>query len=49
MYSYIEHLFGLKIEMTDYLLPECELSNKDKIELFHIRSEMNDLPFNYGN
>ena len=38
-----------QLEITDYLLPECELSNKDKIELFHISSEMNDLPFNYGN
>ena len=35
--------------MADYLLPECELSNKEKIELYHIRTEMNDLPFNYGN
>ena len=34
--------------MTDYLLPESEMSNKDKIELFHIRTEMNDLPFNFG-
>ena len=34
--------------MTDYLLPECEMSNKDKIELFHIRTEMNDLQFNFG-
>ena len=37
------------LQMADYLLPECEVSNKDKIELFHIRTEMNDLPFNYGN
>ena len=35
--------------MADYLLPECVISNRDKIELFNIRTEMNDLPFNYGN
>ena len=34
--------------MVDYLLPECEISNDEKIEWFHIRTEMNDLPFNYG-
>ena len=34
--------------MADYLLPECEISNQDKIEIFHIRTEMNDLPFNFG-
>ena len=37
------------LEMADYLLPECVISNRDKIELFNIRTEMNDLPFNYGN
>ena len=36
------------IEKADCLLPECEISNDEKIELFHIRTEMNDLPFNYG-
>ena len=37
------------LEMADYLLPECEVSNKDKKEKFLIRTEMNDLAFNYGN
>ena len=37
------------LEMADYLLPECEISYQEKIEKFHIRTEMNDLPFNYGN
>ena len=37
-----------ELEMTDYLLPECEMSKKkDKIELFHIRTELNELPFNF--
>ena len=38
-----------KIEMADYLLPECSLSVKDKTELFAFRCEMNSLPNNYGN
>ena len=38
-----------KIEMADYLLPECSLSVKDKTELFAFRCEMNILPNNFGN
>ena len=37
------------LEMAEYLLPECEVSNKDKNKKNLIRTEMNDLAFNYGN
>ena len=37
-----------RLEMSDYLLPECKISVEDKIELFSIRSEMNNLPCNFG-
>ena len=37
-----------KLELADYLLPECSISVKDKIELFAYRCEMNDLPNNFG-
>ena len=37
-----------RLEMSDYLLTECNISVEDKIELFLIRSEMNDLPCNFG-
>ena len=36
------------LEMADYLLPECELTVEEKISMFSIRCEMNDLPFNFG-
>ena len=38
-----------RLEMSDYLLPECQISVEDKKELFLIRSEMNELPCNFGN
>ena len=38
-----------RLEMSDYLLPECQISVEDKRELFLIRSEMNELPCNFGN
>ena len=38
-----------RLEMSDYLLPECQILVEDKRELFLIRSEMNELPCNFGN
>ena len=43
-----KYLVYERLEMSDYLLPECKISVEDKIELFLIRSEMNDLPCNFG-
>ena len=37
-----------QLQMADYLLPDCTLSVSDKIQLFAIRCEMNDLPNNFG-
>ena len=37
-----------KIEMADYLLPECSLSVSDKTNLFSFRCEVNSLPNNFG-
>ena len=34
--------------MVDYMQPNCDLSVQEKIEMFSFRSEMNDLPFNFG-
>ena len=34
--------------MADYLLPEANLITEDKVQLFSVRTEMNDNPFNYG-
>ena len=34
--------------MADYLLPEAELRTEQKCQLFSVRSEMNENPFNYG-
>ena len=34
--------------MADYLLPSSPLSVTEKSELFNIRCEMNEIPFNYG-
>ena len=36
------------LTMADYLLPEANLTNEEKIHLFAIRTEMNDNPCNYG-
>jgi len=36
------------LQISDYLLPECSLSVSDKFELFAYRTEMNDLPNNFG-
>ena len=43
------HINYERLEMSDYLLPECQISVEDKKELFLIRSEMNELPCNFGN
>ena len=37
-----------KLELTDYLLPECEITVEEKQEMFSIRTEMNDFPCNFG-
>ena len=34
--------------MADYLLPEANLTTEDKVQLYSVRTEMNDNPFNYG-
>ena len=34
--------------MADYLLPEAELTTKNKCQLFSLRAEMNENPYNYG-
>ena len=34
--------------MVDYMKPNCDLSVQEKIEMFSFRSEMNDLPFDFG-
>ena len=36
------------LSMADYLLPEAELTTEQKRQLFSVRSEMNENPFNYG-
>ena len=36
------------LTMADYLLPEANLTTEDKLQLFSVRTEMNDNPFNYG-
>ena len=38
-----------RLEMSDYLLPNDRLSVSEQYEMFSYRSEMNDIPFNYGN
>ena len=43
-----KYLFYERLELVDNLLPECKISVEDKIDLFLIRSEMNDLPCNFG-
>ena len=34
--------------MSDYLLPESNLSIDEKVTIFSLRTEMNNLPCNYG-
>ena len=36
------------LKMADYLLPESNLNNKDKLEIFALRAEMNPNPYNFG-
>ena len=43
------HIHYEKHEMASYLLSKSNFSVKDKLEIFAIRCEMNDLPFNFGN
>ena len=37
------------LQMTDYLLPESSLNLEEKIEMFSLRAEMNQNPYNFGN
>ena len=37
-----------KIEMADYLLPECAMSVQNKTDMFAFRCDMNALPNNFG-
>ena len=37
-----------KLKMAGYLLSKSNISVKDKIKMFAIRCEMNELPSNYG-
>ena len=43
------HIHYEKHEMASYLLSKSNFSVTDKLEIFAIRCEMNDLPFNFGN
>ena len=38
-----------RLEMSDYLLPTDKLSVAEQHEMFSLRCEMNDIPYNYGN
>ena len=42
------HIKYKVLEMADYLLPSSPLSVNDKIEIFKLRSEMNEIPSNFG-
>ena len=37
-----------RLELVDYLLQESEVSAEDEREIFNIRTEINDFPFNFG-
>ena len=37
------------LEMAEYLLPTCELNNKEKQKMFEIRNDMTKIPDNFGN
>ena len=43
--KYIEYK---SLQMADYLLPKSEIPIEEKIELFSIRTEINNLPCNFG-
>ena len=36
------------LQMADYLLPESNLNTTDKLEIFALRAEMNQNPYNFG-
>ena len=38
-----------KLDLAAYLTSKSNISVKDKLEMFAYRSEMNELPCNYGN
>ena len=38
-----------KLELADYLLPECEVTLEERREIFYVRTEMDDFPCNFGN
>ena len=37
------------LTIADYLKPECQISTEDKRLMFSLRTEMNDIPSNFGN
>ena len=37
------------LKISDYLLPDSELTMEEKCYIFSLRTEMNDLPCNFGN
>ena len=43
--KYIEYT-GLR--MADYLHPEAEISTEEKVQIFSLRTEMNEIPNNFG-
>ena len=38
-----------KLELADYLLPECEVTLEERGEIFSVRTELEDFPCNFGN
>ena len=38
-----------KLQIADYLLAESKATQEEKFEIFALRTEMNDLPHNFGN
>ena len=37
-----------KLQISDYLLPESKATSEEKFQIFALRTEMNDLPHNFG-
>ena len=37
-----------KVQMSDYLLPDSCASLEEKFNIFKLRTEMNDMPYNFG-
>ena len=43
--KYIEYT---SFKMADYLHPEAEISTEEKVQFFSLRTEMNEIPNNFG-